>query len=78
MWDNHVKSCEHPKGLVPGRVYGRGTVLLCLITAFHRHENPCRYARSQLHANTDKEEAQEGNVRGSSRNVTKLLLSVKS
>lgn len=33
MWDSHVS--KQPKGVVTGRVYGRGTVvLLCVITAF--------------------------------------------
>lgn len=46
---------ERPKAVVPGRVYGRGTVvLLCLITAFQRHEDTWRYTKSQQHANTDK------------------------
>ena len=45
-----------PKRVVPGRVYRRGTVgLLCLITAFQRHENTCTHAKSQWQANTDKD-----------------------
>lgn len=52
MRGNHVS--KRPKGVVPERVYGRGTVvLLCVITAFHRPEKRRTYAKSRWHADMD-------------------------
>lgn len=52
VWEGHVS--ERPKGVVPGRAYGRGTVaLLCLITAFQRQENTCQVTEARKQTQTE-------------------------
>lgn len=73
---------ERPKGVVPGRLYRRGTVaLLCLITAFQRHENTCEVtvARKHRHTHTLTQRSGKG-VNPSSRGLkttAKCVVSIR-